>query len=111
MMTPSARKEIAKVLAEVHGSPSFLQVSESSKQGPPEEGPPKMETTTFQPIMSATVPVLEGSGESGPMKCPPTPPDCGLLHDKMSLMWGVYKDQVDELQEDMDRKDAEYKQL
>merc|ERR1719329_1231386 len=30
--------------------------------------------------------------------CPPTPPDCGLLHDKLSLLWGEYKDKVDELQ-------------
>merc|ERR1719421_1896785 len=69
------------------------------------------DSTTFAPIMSATVPVLEGSGDSGPMKCPPTPPDCGLLHDKMSLMWGVYKDQVDELQDAMDRKAAEWEAL
>merc|ERR1719506_3050985 len=56
--------------------------------------------------MSATVPVMEGSGDSGELKCPPTPPDCGLLHDKMSLMWGTYKDEVDELQHEMDTKAA-----
>ena len=27
----------------------------------------------------------------------PEPPDCGLLHDKLSLMWGDYKGKVDAL--------------
>merc|ERR1719230_162074 len=93
MMTPTARREIAKVLGEVQlqaRPASLLQVAEE-----PEDGPPK--STTFAPIMSATVPVLEGeNAKKGQLKCPPTPPDCGLLHDKMSLMWGVYKDQVDQ---------------
>ena len=32
------------------------------------------------------VPVAEGH-----FKCPRGPPDCGLLHDKMSLMWGSWR--------------------
>jgi len=110
MLTPSAKKEISKVLGEVQvvpsAPPSFLQVG--ARQPSTVES---AATSTYAPIMSATVPVLEGSGESGERKCPPTPPDCGLLHDKMSLMWGTYKDQVDELQEEMDQKDAEWKEL
>merc|ERR1719443_2008384 len=39
----------------------------------------------------------------GSMKCPTEPPDCGLLHDNMSLMWGKFKDLVDELQAEMDK--------
>merc|ERR1719217_434375 len=28
----------------------------------------------------------------GKFKCNKGPPDCGLLHDKMSLLWGKFKD-------------------
>merc|ERR1719440_235177 len=45
--------------------------------------------------------------ESGWYKCPKGVPDCGLLHDKMSLMWGEYKDKVDELQQTMDKNEFE----
>merc|ERR1719327_297534 len=38
----------------------------------------------------------------GSVKCPTEPPDCGLLHDNMSLKWGEFKDDVDKLQAIMD---------
>merc|ERR1719421_415212 len=47
----------------------------------------------------------------GHMKCPMTPPDCGLLHDNMSLMWGKFKDLVDELQAEMDKNLFEFNML
>merc|ERR1719163_2550635 len=40
-------------------------------------------------------------------KDPHPVPDCGLLHDKMSLLWGKYKDLVDELQQTMDKYEFE----
>jgi len=52
-----------------------------------------------QPATSAgpKVPTIEGQAdEFGDMKCGPIP-DCGLLYDTLSLEWGGYKDQVDEL--------------
>jgi len=108
-LTPTSRKEIRRILGEVSvaqaAHASLLQVGEEPAAGPPKEAP------TSAPIMSATVPVAEGSGDSGELKCPPTPPDCGLLHDKMSLMWGTYKDQVDQLQHEMDMKDAAWTEL
>jgi len=39
------------------------------------------------------------------------PPECWLLHDKMSLLWGKYKDLVDELQEEMDKNEFEFNEL
>merc|ERR1719316_453224 len=39
-------------------------------------------------------------------KCSLGKPNCGLLHDNMSIMWGKFKDAVDILQAKMD-KDAE----
>merc|ERR1719443_2662539 len=47
----------------------------------------------------------------GHTKCPTEPPDCGLLHDNMSLMWGKFKDLVDELQAEMDKNAYEFAML
>merc|ERR1719399_147506 len=47
----------------------------------------------------------------GHMKCPTEPPDCGLLHDNMSLMWGKFKDLVDELQAEMEKNLFEFNML
>jgi len=35
---------------------------------------------------------------------PDDTPDCGLLHDKLSLLWGEFKDSVDELTVEMAKK-------
>merc|ERR1719473_1011768 len=79
-----------------------------------------MNTTTAvpPPVEEAEVKGAEGpdclsSGDpSSCMKsCPPTPPDCGLLHDKLSLMWGDYKDKVDELQMEMNKNEFEFEEL
>ena len=35
--------------------------------------------------------------------CSPEPPDCGLPHDKLSLMWGDYQDKVDALTMEMNK--------
>jgi len=47
----------------------------------------------------------------GGFKCTKQVPDCGLLHDKMSLLWGKYKDQVDWLQKVMDRNEYKWNEL
>merc|ERR1719171_1281005 len=44
-------------------------------------------------------------------ECPSEPPDCGLLHDNMSLMWGKFKDLVDERQMEMDKNEFEFNEL
>merc|ERR1719359_203485 len=51
-------------------------------------------------------------GEDDCMKgCSPEPPDCGLLHDKLSLMWGEFKDKVDELTMIMMKNEYEFMEL
>jgi hypothetical protein len=37
--------------------------------------------------------------------------DCGLLHDKLSLMWGEYKDKVDELTMEMNKNEFMFEEL
>ena len=39
------------------------------------------------------------------------PPDCGLLHVKLSLMWGDYKDKVDELTMEMNKNAFMFEEL
>jgi len=61
------------------------------------------------------LPCASGStdGMDGCMKgcSPDSTPDCALLHDKLSLMWGQFKDKVDELTMDMMRKQYEFMEL
>ena len=79
-----------------------------------------MNTTTALPPPVDETPVkgeegtdcMSSGDPSNCMKsCPPTPPDCGLLHDKLSLMWGDYKDKVDELQMEMYKNQFEWEKL
>merc|ERR1719375_2992659 len=72
-------------------------------------------TTTTPGLPTPAVPKVKVQKdvpvEEGHFKCPRGPPDCGLLHDKMSLMWGKFKDLVDELQHEMDKNEYEYEML
>jgi hypothetical protein len=99
LLTAKSRKMISEVLGAVSQEHekhvSFLQVDQP------------MNTTTAVPPPVEESPVkgedgadcMSSGDPSDCMKsCPPTPPDCGLLHDKLSLLWGEYKDKVDELQ-------------
>jgi len=66
-----------------------------------------------QPMTKATAkaPVISGQqDEFGDLKCGPIP-DCGLLYDTLSLEWGGYKDQVDELKKTMDENAAAWQEL
>jgi len=109
MLSPRARKLVSDLLSTVQQKHvSLLQVDQP------------MNTTTAVPPPTAETPVAGEDGAdcmssgdpSDCMKsCPPTPPDCGLLHDKLSLMWGDYKDKVDELQMEMNKNQYEFEEL
>merc|ERR1719214_92726 len=70
-------------------------------------------TTTGQPTPSFPKMKVEKHVDmkAGALKCPDDPPDCGLLHDNMSLMWGKFKDLVDELQAEMDKNKWHFMEL
>jgi len=99
ILTPNARKMVDNLLRSVEHATatSFLQE-------------PSNYSTTPQPTASERV-MGQDWTEFKTMKCGPTPPDCGLLHDKMSLMWGEYKDKVDELTMVMMKNQFEYEEL
>ena len=131
MMSHSSKRAISEILAEVEGHklPNFMQMSEE---------PEAAYTTTANPAIAAALaspaePVAGGDeplpkgfvpapfcceaygvscGPSGGgIMCSPEPPDCGLLHDKLSLMWGDYKDKVDELTMEMNKNAYLFEEL
>jgi len=128
MMSHSSKRAISEILAEVEGHklPNFLQLADG------------VATTTANPAIAAAIadpaePVAGGDeplpkgfvpapfcceaygvscGPSGGgIMCSPDPPDCGLLHDKLSLMWGDYKDKVDELTMEMNKNAFLFEEL
>merc|ERR1740115_538458 len=124
MMSHSSKRAISEILAEVEGHklPNFFQLSQE---------PAVTHTTTANPAIAAAIaapaePVpggfvpapfcCEAYGVScgpsgGGIMCSPDPPDCGLLHDKLSLMWGDYKDKVDELTMEMNKNAYMFEEL
>jgi len=97
LLTPTASRQVDNILREI-GAQSFVQQ-------------PANQSTTPQPKASSPV---KGGGDdimNVDMKCGPDPPDCALLHDKLSLMWGEFKDTVDELTMEMMKNQYEFKEL
>merc|ERR1719316_2234632 len=133
-MTPTARRAIHELLESVQASQaqralSFLQEKALRRRGVDDGSDEDSEAEDPTP----TTPVPAATPEPAPPRaiakekvqkdpnpgwsayeccasdsCNGGPPDCGLLHDKMSLMWGEYKDKVDELQQHMDKEEFEF---
>jgi hypothetical protein len=128
MMAHSSKRAISEVLQQVEGGrlPNYLQLSE--EQAPTTTANPAIAsgmsaestpTAADEPPPKGFVPApfcCEAYGYScgapgGGIMCSPDPPDCGLLHDKLSLMWGDYKDKVDELTMEMNKNAFEFEEL
>merc|ERR1719198_2646113 len=133
IMSKSSKHAISEILSEVEGHklPSFLQWS----QEPEEESthtttenpaiaaaiasPPEPVAGADEPLPKGFVPApfcCEAYGVAcgptgGGIMCSPDTPDCGLLHDKLSLMWGDYKDKVDELTMEMNKNAYLFEEL
>jgi len=101
ILTPNARASIDRLLRSIeHGSHSLLQQ------------PSLNMSTTPQPKPSAPVKDGKECGGLDPcMTCGPDPPDCALLHDKLSMMWGEFKDKVDELTMTMMKNEYEFEEI
>merc|ERR1719238_2571084 len=128
MMTPSARAAIRQVLGQMDmlrakDNAALLQkMVKADREGDDDDDdaaadtqradPPATTTTTTPGVPTPPVPkdrvVKRLDITVGSVKCPTEPPDCGLLHDNMSLMWGKFKDLVDELQAEMDKNLFEF---
>jgi len=104
MMRSSARnrKSVDSLL-------KMLQTSQPGNLTIPPKGAAPVKGEDGKPCASGA----SVGGEDACMKgcSPDTVPDCALLHDKLSLMWGTFKDKVDELTMDMMRKQYEFFEL
>merc|ERR1719446_1535698 len=98
LLTPTARREVDRLLKSFD-STSFLQQAPTN--------------VTKVPPVKEKAPVKDGaSAEEASLACnPDTVPDCALLHDKLSLMWGEFKDKVDELTMIMMKNEYEFLEL
>merc|ERR1719281_1311055 len=73
-----------------------------------------MNTTTAAAMTAAmpTVAPAQGPNPSGQWKkCTDGKPNCGLLHDTMSIQWGKFKDLVDELTFEMHKNADAFAEL
>jgi len=69
---------------------------------------PAVTTTAGMPTPLAKKVKVQKEVVGGRFACKGGPVDCGLLHDNFSLMWGKFKDLVDELQAEMDKNEFHF---
>jgi hypothetical protein len=131
-LTPGARLKLQAWLADAHDAPAFVQSpadkneevvddgagDDDDDDDEPDKPSAKVRTTSTTTttvkksaakveVAPANPPItLVGTGRGAPdklpAKCTLGKPNCGLLHDNMSIMWGKFKDAVDEQQDIMD---------
>merc|ERR1719262_1665743 len=101
MMTPDARQALQEALGQVQKPLGLIQERADTTTS---------ETTTALPTFAAeVVPVSEDPHPSGQWKkCVDGTPNCGLLHDLMSLEWGKFRDGFDELTAEMNQNKEEF---
>jgi len=106
MLTPAARSTIDRLLRSVEQPTSLLQ------RVPP---PPSKGSTTPQPKPNVAVKGADGKCDGSDINCKvtcsPLGVGCAGLHDKLSLMWGGHKDQVDQLTMEMMKSEYEFEDL
>merc|ERR1719210_1637740 len=102
MMTPDAKRALREALGQVQvqGQAALFQMSGRSEQ--PGTGVTGNTTTAFPTAGVETLPVSEEPHPSGQWKkCTDGTPNCGLLHDLMSIEWGRFRDSFDVLAKEM----------
>jgi hypothetical protein len=122
LLTPRAKKSIDQILRSVESESlkgSFLQQPSSNSTTP--NVPAQTEPVVGEDGKPCIGAVGQKGGNSGGggmgdedecMKsCGPDPPDCALLHDKLSLMWGEYKDNVDQLTMEMMKNQLVFEEM
>ena len=100
MLTPTAKKEVNRLLTHL------VQTKDNVAQKQPTN-------VSEPPVKTSVAPVKDGmDAMEASLACnPDTVPDCALLHDKLSLMWGEFKDKVDELTMIMMKNQFEFEEL
>jgi hypothetical protein len=105
MMTPNAKAMFEKSLSQMLGKSYGADLLEVNNLQPPAG------KSADPPMLKEAAPVKDGPAPGNWKKCTNAKPNCGLLHDTMSVQWGKMKDVVDELQMEMDKKDSDFEEL
>merc|ERR1712061_194886 len=102
LMTPEASQALRQALGQVQGPLGLIQSRAADTT--------TTETTTALPTFAAEViPVSEDPHPHGQWKkCVDGEPNCGLLHDIMSIEWGKFRDGFDELTAEMNQNKEEF---
>jgi hypothetical protein len=96
LMTPSARQALRQALGQVQAKHMALLGRRGRVHQ--HQVPPNTTTPAIPTFTAETLPVVEEPAAGGQWKkCTDGRPNCGLLHDTMSIQWGKFKDLVDEL--------------
>merc|ERR1719500_2607461 len=88
-----------------HGKKAVSRALLAATTEPTADGPPAGEMQGGPPPSASRGNSQPASARKQSKKCSLGRPNCGLLHDNMSLMWGEMKDAVDRLNSKM-RKEA-----
>merc|ERR1719439_450877 len=108
-MTPDARRMLRIALGQVQKNTgkSLLQLDEANQQ--PASTEVNTTSATFPSASVETLPVSEEPNPDGQWKkCVDGTPNCGLLHDLMSIEWGKFRDGFDELTAEMNQNKEEF---
>lgn len=103
--------ELDEVAGEIDTPHAQMQAHTSSAEKPKK---PMLAVEPPPPTPTAMPPIPPQSPKPDPLKppkCVLTKTNCGLLHDNMSILWGKWKDLVDELQAKMDQDAADFENL
>jgi uncharacterized protein YegL len=103
VMTPDARRMLREALGEAPKKSAFIEFEKQPTS------PVNTTTGAFPTSEIATLPVSEEPNPAGQArKCVDGTPNCGLLHDLMSIEWGKFRDAFDELATEMQQDQDEY---
>jgi uncharacterized protein YegL len=106
VMTPDARRMLREALGQAPKKSAFIELDKQPS------APINTTTPLFPTPAIETSPVSEEPHPEGQAKkCVDGTPNCGLLHDLMSLEWGKFRDAFDELATEMQQDQDEYDKI
>mmetsp|Transcript_130164 Transcript_130164/g.290952 ORF Transcript_130164/g.290952 Transcript_130164/m.290952 type:complete len:1014 (-) Transcript_130164:80-3121(-) len=122
MMTRDARKALREALGQVQSHAQGFQLLDLGAARRVGGHSSTANSTTASPMLSVhadaldaapihQVDVIEDPSPEQWKKCVDAPYSCSLLHDSMSLQWGKFRDQYDELMDEMAKNQEEYDKI
>jgi len=115
LLTPSAKRNIDRILRTVEGDSkkvAMLQQPGNATTPPPAVAKAPVVGEDGASCAGGTGAASMGAEDDCMKACnPDATPDCALLHDKLSLMWGEFKDKVDELTMDMMKNEMTFEEV